>query len=102
MSDGERHPEQKPVRPLRESERREIMRVHRDWLSYIALCGAFGIALGVALAALVVRLDISGIGTMLGHSPHALGYKLLLAGGLASTCGMVSMGVGILIRAEYF
>jgi hypothetical protein len=89
-------------RPLNESERREAARLHRDWLSYIALCGAFGVALGVGLAALLIRLDVSGIGTMLAHSPNETGYRLLLAGGLASTFGMVSMGTGIMIRAMFF
>jgi hypothetical protein len=89
-------------RPVSESERREAARLHRDWLSYILLCAVFGIALGVGLAALLIRLDVSGIGTMLAHSPHQLGYRLLLAGGLASTFGMISMGVGIMIRAMFF
>ncbi len=89
-------------RPVNESERREAARLHRDWLSYILLCAAFGIALGVGLAALLIRLDVSGIGTMLAHSPHEMGYKLLLAGGLASTFGMVSMGTGIMLRAMFF
>ncbi len=88
-------------RPITEQERQEASRLHRDWLSYIALCAVFGIALGVGLAALLIRLDVSGIGSMLAHSPHAFGYKLLMAGGLASTFGMVSMGVGIMVRAMY-
>lgn len=88
--------------PIRESERRELERQHRDWLSYIALCAGFGVALGVGLAALLIRLDVSGIGTMLAHSPNETGYRLLLAGGLASTFGMVSMGTGIMIRARFF
>lgn len=91
-----------PRRPITERERLEIAKTHRDWISFILLCAVFGVALGVGLASLIVHLDISGIGTMLSHSPHFLGYKLLLAGGLASTFGMVSMGVGIMIRSELF
>lgn len=89
-------------RPMSEAERQEAMRLHWNWLQFIAMCAVFGITLGVAMASVIVHTDISGIGSMLSHSPNAVAYKLLLAGGLSSTFGMVSMGIGIMVRSQYF
>lgn len=87
-------------RPLSEREKANIREEHKSWLIYIALLALGGITLGVVIAAGVIQLDVNGIGSMLARSPNRVGFTLLFAGGLASTFGMVVMGVGIMIRAS--
>ena len=86
-------------RKLSEHEKAQIREEHKSWLTFIAMLALGGITLGIVLAAMIIQLDVNGIGSMLSRSPNRIGFTLLFAAGLASTFGMVVMGVGIMIRS---
>ncbi|WP_075997617.1 hypothetical protein [Salaquimonas pukyongi] len=88
-------------RRMSEAEKERLARQHWDWLGFIALCALGGIALGAVSAWAVLRFDINGIGSMIGRSGNWAEYTALLVGGLASTLGMIAMGIGIMVRSTW-
>ena len=90
-----------PKHKLSEAEKERLKHQHWDWLSFIALCALGGIATGALVAWAVLRFDINGIGSMIARSGHWMGYTALLVGGFASTFGMITMGIGIMVRSTW-
>ncbi|MCB1386758.1 MAG: hypothetical protein KDJ80_12565 [Nitratireductor sp.] len=88
-------------RRLSEREKARLRRQHRDWLGFIALCAAGGIAAGLLAAWAVLRFDVNGLGSIVARSGEWRGYTGLLAASFASTGGMIAMGVGIMLRATW-
>jgi len=85
---------------MSEAEREYLRQQHWSWIRFIILCAFGGIVVGFFIAGLILRFNFNGLGEMILHSPDRFIYTLLLAGGLGSTCGMIAMGVGIMIRSS--
>ena len=88
-------------RKLSEAEKERLKLQHWDWIGFIALCALGGIAVGALAAWAVLRFDINGIGSMIARSGYWMGYTALLVGSFASTFGMISMGIGIMVRSTW-
>jgi hypothetical protein len=101
MSDRDTdHEGWKPEKPrMTEAKRAELKGQHREWIRHILLSALVGMALGVMAAAILLKLDFNGLGSMLGESRHRFGYTALLVIGFAYTASMVSMGIGITLKA---
>jgi hypothetical protein len=100
---SKRDPDHKGWKPdkrkMTEARRAELKGQHRDWIRHILVSALVGMALGVIAAAILLKLDFNGLGTMLASSHHRFGYTALLVIGFAYTASMVAMGVGITLKA---
>lgn len=63
---------------------------------FLALHAAIGIAVGIAIAALLVLLNVAGINTMLHEAADPFVPMLLLFFGFAITFGSAAMGIAIM------
>lgn len=66
-------------------------------IRFLAMHAAFGIGLGVAIAALLILTNAVGLRTLLIESESPLPAIVLLAGGFAITFGSLSMGAAIMM-----
>jgi hypothetical protein len=65
----------------------DARRDHRQMLRFMALNAAIGVFLGLMVAALLIVLDIGGIGTRILHAENPVLPILLIAVPLASVFG---------------
>jgi hypothetical protein len=84
---------------MTEARRAALNSQHRNWIRHIVVSALVGMALGVIAAAMMLKFDFNGFGTMLASSHHRFGYTALLVIGFAYTASMVSMGIGITLKA---
>lgn len=88
-------------RKLSDREKERIHQEHWSWIWFIALAALAGMTLGVITVVVLLQFDINGLGTMVARSSDRLIVTALLAGGFASTFGMIAMGIAIMIRSSW-